>query len=99
SAQPEILDHVSLNFNALLDSGCSTHLIWDRRYFWTYDTLGAVNIGTANCGTLVTLAKGEVCFQAHINGKTIIITLPDCLHAPDVPINLLSVGSMTDRNL
>ncbi|KAF5378208.1 hypothetical protein D9615_007539 [Tricholomella constricta] len=96
---PIVLASLADRFNAILDSGCTVHIIRDRRFFWTYDTSLAVPVGTANCGTLQTLARGEVRFRIVLDGIEQIISLPDCLHAPDVPINLLSVGSMTEKNV
>ncbi|KAG6807918.1 hypothetical protein H0H92_006002 [Tricholoma furcatifolium] len=99
SSSPPTIAFLSTAYNALLDSGCSTHIIRDRRYFWSYDESGAVDVGTANCGILSTLARGEVRFRAHVDGKHVVFILRDCLHAPDVPINLLSVGSMVENRL
>jgi hypothetical protein len=39
-------------FNACLDSGCTDYIITNRALFQNYDTKGAVEIGTANCGLL-----------------------------------------------
>ena len=36
------------------------HIIRDKNLFWSYDPAGAKSIGTANCGTLKTLAAGDV---------------------------------------
>ncbi|KAF5383864.1 hypothetical protein D9615_003634 [Tricholomella constricta] len=99
AASPIVLASLADRFNAILDSGCTVHIIRDRSFFWTYDTTLAVPVGTANCGTLETLAKGEVRFRVLIDGVEQIIALKDCLHAPDVPVNLLSVGSMTEKNI
>jgi hypothetical protein len=50
-------------FNSCLDLGCTDHIITDRKPFYTYDTSGAVNIGTANCGLLSVIATGDVVFH------------------------------------
>jgi hypothetical protein len=34
-----------------------------------------------------------------IKGKTIVWTLKNCLHAPDVPINLILVGALQEHNM
>ena len=55
---------------------------------------------TANCGFLETLAVGDVKFNMKLsNGRTIIWTLKNCLHAPMVPINLISVGALQEHHL
>ena len=45
---------------------------------------------TANCGSLTTLGIGD---------KTVVWTLTNCLHAPDVPINLISVGTLQEHHM
>ncbi|RDB27573.1 Retrovirus-related Pol polyprotein from transposon TNT 1-94 [Hypsizygus marmoreus] len=97
--EPVVLASLSSRFNAILDSGCTTHIFQDRQLFWTYNTALATPVGTANCGVLRTLARGEVRFRVLVDGQPLVIRMQDCLHAPDVPINLLSVGAMTERNM
>ncbi|RDB14617.1 Retrovirus-related Pol polyprotein from transposon TNT 1-94 [Hypsizygus marmoreus] len=97
--EPVVLASLSSRFNAILDSGCTTHIFRDRKLFWTYNTALATPVGTANCGVLRTLARGEVRFKVVVDGRPLIIRMRDCLHAPDVPINLLSVGAMTERDM
>ena len=64
-----------------------------------YDINGAVPVKTANCGSLTTLGIGDVKIRLIIDGKTIIWTLTNCLHAPDVPINLISVGALQEHHM
>ncbi|KAG6824266.1 hypothetical protein H0H92_007401 [Tricholoma furcatifolium] len=99
TALPSTVAFFSTKYNSILDSGCTTHLFKDRDVFWFYDESGAVDVGTANCGTLSTCARGKVRFRAHVDAKHVIFVLKDCLHAPEVPINLLSVGSMVENHL
>ena len=86
-------------FNTALDSACMNHIIRDRNFFQTYDESGAVPVKTANCGFLTTLAIGDVKFRIVIAGKTITWTLKNCLHAPEVPINLISVGALQEHHM
>jgi hypothetical protein len=60
---------------------------------------GAVPVKTANCGFLTTLVIGDVEFHLVINGKKIVWTLKNCLHALDVPINLISVGALQEHHM
>ena len=59
----------------------------------------AVPVKTANCGILKTLACGDVKFHVPFGQQQIILTLRDCLHAPDAPLNLLSVGAMQEKHM
>ena len=84
-------------FNSLFDSGCTNHIFRDRGVSWTYDSTLATPVKTANCGFLNTLARGSVYFQIKSNGRSAVFVLKDCLHAPDAPINLISVSAMTEK--
>lgn len=90
---------ILLCFNAILDSGCITHIIWDCQYFWFYNPSLAVLVGIVNCGTLNTLARDECHFWAHVDRKSVTLILSDCLHTSDLPINLLSVGSVMEQGI
>jgi hypothetical protein len=85
-------------FNALLDSGCTHHIVRDRALFQNY-TSKAVSIGTANCGSLNALGSGDVEFRYPFGERHVIFTLRNCLHAPSAPINLLSVGALVERGM
>ena len=97
--QPIALHALSATFNTALDSACTNHIFHDRNLFHTYDVAGAVSVKTANCGTLATLAIGDIKIKLMIDGKTIIWTLRNCLHAPTVPINLISVGALQEHHM
>lgn len=93
-----------ITHNSVLDSACMQHIIRDRRLFWSYNSAGAKAVGTANCGTLNTLASGDVKLRLIIDdceGPPIHVnwTLRNCLHAPDCPLNLISVGSITEAGM
>ena len=51
-------------YNALLDSGCTHHIVCDHTLFWSYSAQ-AVSVGTANCGSLEALGTGNVEFRHH----------------------------------
>ena len=84
-------------YNSVLDSGCTHHIFRERDIFWTYDPSQATQVKTANCGFLPTLARGSVRFRVTSGTRTVVFILKDCLHAPDAPINLISVGALTEK--
>lgn len=86
-------------YNSALDSACTNHIFRDRHLFHTYNIDGALPVKTANCGFLTTLAIGDVKIKLMIGNKTISWTLRNCLHAPDVPINLISVGALQEHHM
>jgi len=77
--------------NTLLDSECSHHPIKDRSLFSTYNVSGATSVMTANCGSLNTLASGDVMLHIPFEDRFVNLLLQNCLHAQDVPLHLLSV--------
>jgi len=83
-------------YNSILDSGCTHHLFRDRSVFWTYNPSLATPVKTANCGFLSTLARGSVRFRITSGDRSAVFILRDCLHAPDAPLNLLSVGALAE---
>jgi len=97
--QPLVFASVEQWYNTILDSGCTNHIIKDHSLFWTYHPSLAVPVKTANCGVLSTLAHGEVHFHVDCGGKFVTMVLKDCLHAPDFPLNLLSVGAMQETRM
>ena len=88
---------ISQGYNAALDLACTNHIFRDQDVFHTYNVEGAVPVKTANCGTLTMLGIGNVNIKLVIGDRTVIWTLTNCLHAPDVPINLISVGTLQEH--
>ena len=86
------------SFNALLDSGCTHHIIRDRSLFLNYSER-SISVGTANCGSLDALGTGNVEFRYPFGDRFVIFTLRGCLYAPSAPINLLSVGALVERGM
>ena len=81
----------------ILDSGTTSHLICNRRLFWSYTPDDSVRMTTANHGTLSTASRGDCMADLSIGGRSIRIRLRDCLYAPDAVVNLLSAGCMANR--
>src|ERR1700678_3223229 len=97
--QPFAFGTISQQYNTALDSACTNHIFHDRSLFHTYDIDGAVPVKTANCGFLTTLAVGDIKIKLTFGDKTVTWTLRNCLHAPDVPINLISVGALQEHHM
>jgi hypothetical protein len=80
--------------STLLDSGASSHIIRDAKYFWNYDSKGAKSVRTANHGTLLALGSGDCMAIVRHGNLSTRLTLRNCLHAPSTVVNLLSVGKI-----
>ena len=61
-------------FNALLDSGCTHHIIQDRSLFHNYTTQ-SISVDTANCGSLAALGTGDVVFHYPFGDQHVTFTL------------------------
>ena len=96
--QSTALLSMASSFNALLDSGCTHHIVRDRTLFRDY-VARSISVGTANCGSLDALGTGDVEFRYPFGDKFVIFTLRGCLFAPSAPINLLSVGALVERGM
>ena len=72
-------------YNAILDSGCTHHIVRDRALFRNYADR-AISVGTANCGSLDALGTGDVVFRYPYGAHFVTFTLQGCLYAPTAPI-------------
>ena len=95
-----ITPHLSLGgkFNSCLDSDFTDYIITSQALFQNYTAEGAVDIGTANCGSLSAKGLGDVTFEVPFEDHYVPFTC-GCLHAPDVPMNLISVGALNESQL
>ncbi|RXW15139.1 hypothetical protein EST38_g10715 [Candolleomyces aberdarensis] len=83
-------------FNAVVDSGCTRHVLNDLSLFHDFEPV-RLHVGTANSKPLVVHGKGVVRFSVRLtDGALLDVELVDCLYAPTCPVNLLSVGALTD---
>jgi len=83
--------------NTVLNSGSTHHIFRNRSVFCSYKAAQDLSIKTANCGSLMALGTGTVVIVISLAGRRIELVLPNCLHAPDVPINLFSVGDLQEN--
>jgi len=93
SVSPDLVSKL----NTVLNSGSTHHIVRDHSFFQTYDTSRALSVKTANCGALRAKAMGDVVLEVTLNDRKFDLCLSDCLHTPDVPINLFSVGAFQEE--
>lgn len=99
-----LLAEVQVSFQALLDSACTYHIIKERELFWTYRLDLSLEVSTASSGTLTTKAQGMVKLEVEVQSEspltqTVVLSLHDCLHAPDAAMNLLSIGAFIKSHM
>lgn len=77
----------------LADSGTQSHVVRDRDLFLNYrKTPGAIISGA---GETSALGRGDVPITMRYKNKFTSIMLKDVIHAPDMPVNLISLSRMT----
>jgi hypothetical protein len=80
----------------VVDSGCTRHVLNDLSVFHDY-VPERLTVGTANSRPLVVHGRGVVKFPVRMtDGEVVDVVLEDCLYAPSCPVNLISVGALTD---
>ena len=107
-SDPTLLAEVQSSFQALLDSACTYHIIKEKDLFWTYCPDLSLEVSTASSGTLSTKAQGLVKLEVEIQPEPgsspvsnlrVVLSLHDCLHAPDAAMNLLSMGAFIESRM
>ncbi|KAG1821740.1 uncharacterized protein BJ212DRAFT_1297070 [Suillus subaureus] len=93
----EIACAINLPFMTILDLGTTVTLVKEHRFFQTYSTEDPVDVLTANHGVLQTTGHGNCITWLTIGKWRLHICLSNCLHAPDVLLNLLSVSCMNAK--
>lgn len=93
--------NVGYNENTtILDTGATSHIFCNRSIFHTYDTSQSCDVRTANCGILKSHARGLVVSKVKVDdtssNDTLNLGFRNSLHAPDVPVNIVSVGRLME---
>jgi hypothetical protein len=60
-------------YNALLDSGCTHHIVHNHNLFCSY-LVKPISVGTANCGSLEALGTGDVKFWYPFGDRQVTFT-------------------------
>jgi len=84
----------ALSTSWLADSGASSHMLTDRKYFMDYRATPGYKVkglGQASC-----LGRGTAKIHFRVGTRTFPVTLKDCAHVPDSPHNLISLSRVTD---
>jgi hypothetical protein len=85
------LPHVT----CLLDSGATQHFDPHQENFTMYTTITLIPITSANGNTFYAIGHSDVPITMQWNGQPVAFTLKNTLHAPDMPLALVSVHAMT----
>lgn len=80
-----------------LDSGSSSHLCKDQCKFTDFKKVNNNSLNLASSATTKVEGKGAVRFEIEQGNKIEGITLDNALYVPDLRMDLLSVGLITDK--
>ncbi|KAL1670871.1 hypothetical protein EV122DRAFT_184080, partial [Schizophyllum commune] len=79
----------------MLDTGCTKHIFRTRDDFHEYDDLASTTVQTASKARLSVRGGGTVLSRVLADdGHWYPMRWTGVLHAPDCPVNLISVGQM-----
>ncbi|KAF7334226.1 Transcription factor [Mycena sanguinolenta] len=90
---------VSRGFTALIDSGANQHYCPNRDRFIELREIEPIPIRSADNRVFYARASGKVPITVLHRGQTIEMVLLDVLHAPEMPLTLISVSRMTNAGL
>jgi hypothetical protein len=85
---------VSRGFTAVIDSGANRHYCPSRECFTEYRTIEPIPIRSADNRTFYVTGEGKVLISILHQGHRIEMILVDVLHAPEMPLILISVSRM-----
>ncbi|KMQ86502.1 rna-dependent dna polymerase [Lasius niger] len=86
------------NTNWCLDSGCTAHLCNDlSKFVDDIDETVRQQLNLANSASTHIVGKGTASIFTETEGQTKDVSVADTLYVPDLRMNLLSVGKITDR--
>lgn len=84
----------------IIDSGATTHMSYDSRCFQQLNQINLGRITIADGTTIPIRGKGTIVLQVRDGSESFNLKLTDCLYAPDLDTNLISVRKLveTTRN-
>ena len=79
----------------IIDSGCSTHICYDRDRFSEIKTCEPFSINIGDESSVKAVGRGTIRLVASVNGKPRNAVVKNVAYAPDMAYNMLSVREMT----
>ncbi|KAJ3566546.1 hypothetical protein NP233_g6934 [Leucocoprinus birnbaumii] len=87
-------------FHALLDSGSMHHIFSDCDLFTSLDdSPSTTSLTTTNGSLLEVIGHGKVRLVIQNWGDAVQVMLQDCLYAPDMPFNILSIAGLASKGI
>jgi hypothetical protein len=84
--------------NVIIDSGCTSYMFNDTRFFATLDTDCDIEVKNANSSSSAVRGKGDAVLKVRDSaGNVCVLTFPDALYVPEYSHCLLSVKRIQDK--
>ena len=83
--------------NWIVDSGCTSHLTFNRESFSTYEQIDPISLQLGGGTCLQIVGKGTMVVSVSHESTFLSCQLDDVYHAPSLRFNLLSVSSMASK--
>lgn len=91
--------HTSRSSDWILDSGCSSHMTFNRSAFSTYTAVSDCNVIVGTKSATEVSGRGDVIIQALCEDRPRNLRLCNVLHVPHLGYQLLSVPKIVERGL
>ncbi len=83
----------------IIDSGCSSHLTFDRSAFVSYNELKDKTIVVGTKQETKFAGTGDIYIKVFVDGKPFKVRLMNVLHVPGTDYQILSVSKIIDKGL
>lgn len=83
----------------IIDSGCSSHLTYDKSSFSTYTLLRKSTVDLGADATADIIGCGDVKLYINVNGKRSLCTIKNVKHVPSLGYKLLSVSVLAKMGI
>ena len=89
----DIINFVSQDTSLIVDSGATSHVTPRKDFFSSYTSVNSEVLKMSNAREVNMFVIGTVCLKINTNS---MLFLQNVKHAPDIPLNLISVGQLDD---
>lgn len=82
-----------------IDSGCTSHMTYDRRLFTDLETVPPFDVGIGNDSSAKAFGLGTIHLTIIVNGKTRRCEMREVAYVPELTYHLLSVSVMEEAGM
>eukprot|EP00171_Calliarthron_tuberculosum_P004153 IDg4153t1 len=83
----------------ILDSGCTSHMTFDRSAFITYSTTQPVSVDFGAESNAQITGTGSIQLNLLVSGKSRRVTLENVKHVPELRFQLISISAIAQRGM